>query len=446
MNIGELIDHYQEWVDYDMKRYGKISDETNRDIEEAGLQIVKDKYGDYEVIAGKYNESLKGENGWIKRWKFLDNYYKGDLVISKISFPCEAWHIEKVAPNGRTIKHLGNYKSLEVAMDAAEQYLKKYTNNFSESLKEDTQLKFDGDMINDIDVLYGWRPQEVERILIKHGSDKNNDNWIDGLDLPAAYDEIMSTFRDKYSDDDEIDYDAAKVLGLIDESLKESLRMSRDDFDRMCKENGILQGLSRRDYMEIRDLFHAGSESFDSAVNDLWHGDDDFHSRDWYENLLKKYIDQESLKEAKKLRAPKFWNTNFSDNVIKDYEAGKLTFDNIEEWDTAYNDGRKPNPPFNTKEILDYYLATKDTPTESAIKESVTFSDYMLDKNSVLHLTSDLLKDYNTTTSTTFICPKDEYFLVELSVDDGQHLLQCPHCQIQYGYDEDDIEATFDIL
>ena len=315
-----------------------------------------------------------------------------------------------------------------------------------DDLTEDTQLKFDGDMINDIDVLYGWRPQEVERILIKHCSDENNDNWIDGLDLPAAYDEIMSTFRDKYSDDDEIDYDAAKVLGLIDESLKESLRMSRDDFDRMCKENGILQGLSRHDYMEIRDLFHAGSESFDSAVNDLWHGDDNFHSRDWYENLLKKYIDQESLKEAKKLRAPKFWNTRFADNAIKDYEAGKLTFNNIEEWDIAYNDGRKPNPSFNTKEILDYYLATKDTSTESAIKESVTFSDYMLDKNSVLHLTSDLLKDYNTTTSTTFICPKDEYFLVELSVDDGQHLLQCPHCQTQYGYDEDDIEATFDIL
>ena len=70
----------------------------------------------------------------------------------------------------------------------------------------------------------------------------------------------------------------------------------------------------------------------------------------------------------------------------------------------------------------------------------------MLDKNSVLHLTSDLLKDYNTATSTTFICPKDEYFLVELSVDGGQHLLQCPHCQTQYGYDEDDIEATFSYI
>lgn len=110
-----------------------------------------------------------------------------------------------------------------------------------ESLNEDTQLKFDDDMINDIEVLYMWRPEEVERILIKHGSDKNNDNWIDGLDLPAAYDEIMSTFRDEYSDYDEIDYDVAKVLGLeesyyseeeVDESLNERKdSVSKDDHD-----------------------------------------------------------------------------------------------------------------------------------------------------------------------------------------------------------------------
>lgn len=110
-----------------------------------------------------------------------------------------------------------------------------------ESLNEDTQLKFDDDMINDIEVLYMWRPEEVERILIKHGSDKNNDNWIDGLDLPAAYDEIMSTFRDEYSDYDEIDYDVAKVLGLeesyyseeeVDESLNERKdSVSKDDRD-----------------------------------------------------------------------------------------------------------------------------------------------------------------------------------------------------------------------
>lgn len=49
-DLGEDIDKYQEWVDYDMKRYGKISGKTMREIKEAGLSVVKDQYGDYEVI------------------------------------------------------------------------------------------------------------------------------------------------------------------------------------------------------------------------------------------------------------------------------------------------------------------------------------------------------------------------------------------------------------
>lgn len=57
-NIGKDIDEYQQWVDYDMKRYHKISDKTNDEIRKAGLQVVKDKYGDYQVIAGKYDESV----------------------------------------------------------------------------------------------------------------------------------------------------------------------------------------------------------------------------------------------------------------------------------------------------------------------------------------------------------------------------------------------------
>ena len=40
---------YQKWVDYDMKRYGRISDKTNNLIKRAGLTIIKDQYGDYEV-------------------------------------------------------------------------------------------------------------------------------------------------------------------------------------------------------------------------------------------------------------------------------------------------------------------------------------------------------------------------------------------------------------
>lgn len=48
---GEDLSEYQKWVDYDMKKYRKISDDTMKKIKSAGLSVVKDQYGDYEVIA-----------------------------------------------------------------------------------------------------------------------------------------------------------------------------------------------------------------------------------------------------------------------------------------------------------------------------------------------------------------------------------------------------------
>lgn len=50
-SLGQHLDKYQKWVDYDMKRYGRISDQTQRELDEAGLKVVKDKYGDYEVMS-----------------------------------------------------------------------------------------------------------------------------------------------------------------------------------------------------------------------------------------------------------------------------------------------------------------------------------------------------------------------------------------------------------
>lgn len=61
------IEDAQKWVDYDMKRYHKISDRTNRLVKKAGFQIIKDDHGDYEVAAGKYDESLsEGTDDAIK--------------------------------------------------------------------------------------------------------------------------------------------------------------------------------------------------------------------------------------------------------------------------------------------------------------------------------------------------------------------------------------------
>ena len=90
-DLGTDIDEYQQWVDYDMKRYGKISDQTNKEIKEAGLQVVKDKYGDYQVIAGKYDESLKESDSTARNFTVEDA--DGDTVDYQANSAKEA--IEK---------------------------------------------------------------------------------------------------------------------------------------------------------------------------------------------------------------------------------------------------------------------------------------------------------------------------------------------------------------
>lgn len=53
-SLGSDIAKYQRWVDYDMKRFGKISEKTQSEIDKAGLQVIKDQYDNYEVTAGDY--------------------------------------------------------------------------------------------------------------------------------------------------------------------------------------------------------------------------------------------------------------------------------------------------------------------------------------------------------------------------------------------------------
>ena len=66
-DMGQDLSEYQKWVDYDMKRYHKISDKTMGEIKKAGLSVVKDQYGDYEVIAKEpVKESCKKDKKDVK--------------------------------------------------------------------------------------------------------------------------------------------------------------------------------------------------------------------------------------------------------------------------------------------------------------------------------------------------------------------------------------------
>ena len=60
LNESKEVDltEYQKWVDYDMKKYHKISKNTMAKIKSAGLSVVKDQYGDYEVIAKRADSDV----------------------------------------------------------------------------------------------------------------------------------------------------------------------------------------------------------------------------------------------------------------------------------------------------------------------------------------------------------------------------------------------------
>lgn len=58
LNESADISEYQKWVDFDMEKYGRISNITMKKIKKAGFSVVKDQYGDYEVIADRRDESL----------------------------------------------------------------------------------------------------------------------------------------------------------------------------------------------------------------------------------------------------------------------------------------------------------------------------------------------------------------------------------------------------
>ena len=61
-DLGQDLGEYQKYVDADMKEHGHISKKTMEEIKKAGLSVVKDQYGEYEVIAKEKNHLAKPKN------------------------------------------------------------------------------------------------------------------------------------------------------------------------------------------------------------------------------------------------------------------------------------------------------------------------------------------------------------------------------------------------
>lgn len=97
-------------------------------------KLIKDQKPDRIVEEDWYNNPKPDEDGWVKRWSFVDNWYKGPFVISKNYAPYKGYHLEKVKPNGATAKHYGNFRTLDDAKAEASKYL-------NESIKNSRYIK-----------------------------------------------------------------------------------------------------------------------------------------------------------------------------------------------------------------------------------------------------------------------------------------------------------------
>ena len=80
-SIGADITDFQRWVDYDMEHYKRISNKTMKAIKDAGLSVVKDQYGEYEVIADAKVESCGKKNRGSVKERRCDS---DDISIDEI--------------------------------------------------------------------------------------------------------------------------------------------------------------------------------------------------------------------------------------------------------------------------------------------------------------------------------------------------------------------------
>lgn len=58
-------------------------------------------------------------------------------------------------------------------------------------------------MIDDLDYFYEVYPEDMEPILIRNGANPDKDNWLDGCNIPQAYNEAVAYFEYNYDNDDE---------------------------------------------------------------------------------------------------------------------------------------------------------------------------------------------------------------------------------------------------
>lgn len=227
-SLGSDVAKYQKWVDYDMKRYHNISDKTNEEVKKAGLQIVKDKYGDYQVIAGRYDEPLK------------ESVEPGKYVIRSFAKAANPYVTAYSRKTGKHIGYLGHGGRSWVPADS------KDIMTFDTYEEAASRAKNQADYYN-AEVFKVERPLELEENCNRKFTGKSNKS------LEESVEDIAITTDD------------SKIEVKAEEDGK--ITVEAEPKEDCCEEEEVIKPLSKEDEEKIEDndeeIEEVDEESFD---------------------------------------------------------------------------------------------------------------------------------------------------------------------------------------
>lgn len=107
---------------------------------------------------------------------------------------------------GSVFSNVKRKGKLITAINESTKHIKSSRN---ETFQDDKRLSststnvLETQMIDDLEYFYEVYPEAMEPILIRNGATPDKDNWLDGCNIPQAYNEAVAYFESKYDNDDE---------------------------------------------------------------------------------------------------------------------------------------------------------------------------------------------------------------------------------------------------
>lgn len=348
----QLYKIYQERLRYlENKRKAKIEKEKQQRY--ANRFIDKLEQVEYDEDSDTYSDGNYYKNGIEFESENAANEYFGEAMENKVYLNDmhKAWNLEEDITTKKSLnENLNNDKKFRTITEGLKYFDKKAFDEKCEVtelelLYEGIKNSLDSEDIKKLGSFIN-KASNADEITTYIKGLLSEDLDSDNFDVYTLAENILNYASDKWNVWNTDIYDINRDDNNISFYVKGDWKHDHWAFDNAVKE-----------YLET----NYPNISFKTSEYELDEGEND---SDYYPGVhtLKLSFKDESLTEARK---PKYVDSLFGKHVKDAMDSGELTYDNIKEWDRKYNGGTDPIPPFNTRELMNFYYMRPDYFNES---------------------------------------------------------------------------------